>query len=114
MTAHLLTDPRQLIEHPPVAWRAPYDVPDPTFDIGDVPATHTPSELCRRLVRLDREAALRDPLDGLPITGYESGELQALAEELQPGSVAVLVTLLWRCRQARQLPQSHVSSGRAL
>lgn len=99
-------DPTQLIHRAAHSVRAPYDVPDPTFDAVDRAAW-------RQLRRLDREAALRDPVDGIEVTEYESRIVKHLAESSEPHVVAVLVALLWRARQAAPLPAARVHSGRA-
>ena len=53
----------------------------------------------RRAMRLDRLAALAEPLAGLAVTDYEHGRLEYLAED-ETHVVAVLANLLRRCREA--------------
>jgi hypothetical protein len=97
---HDLTDPRAaLIEQAPRAVRAPYDLTDHTFDH----LAGTDGRAWRRVVRLDREAALRDPFDGLAVTERESDLIEWLAQ-WDVATVGTRVALLWRCRQAAPLP----------
>src|SRR4051812_42193081 len=61
------------IEHEPRRVRPPYEVRDDSLD-------HIRSDEAWRLaVHSDREAALREPLAGLPLTGYEYRQLRWLA-----------------------------------
>ena len=82
------------IEREPRRVRPPYDSSDPTFD-----HLRGNPEAWRVAVRLDRVAALRKPLDGLPVSDYEHRHLEWLAGFDVP-TVAVFVALLRRARAA--------------
>ena len=78
--------------------RPPYDVQDPRFDhlrTADVAAW-------RVAVRLDRVAALREPLAGLVVTDLEHGVLEWLAG-WDIGTVAIIVGLVHRARAGEPL-----------
>jgi hypothetical protein len=84
------------IEHEPRCVRPPYEVRDDSLD-------HIRSDKAWRLaVQSDREAALREPLAGLPLTGYECRQLRWLAGH-EIGPVAVIAGLLQRARAAAPL-----------
>jgi hypothetical protein len=88
------TDPP--IEREPRQLHPPYDVRDDRFD--HLHATNT--NAWRAAVRLDRLAALLEPLDRLTVTDYEHRHLEWLAGFDIP-TVAVLAALLRRARAAR-------------
>jgi hypothetical protein len=92
---NLPTDPP--ITSEPRRLRPPYDVPDPAFDHlrGD-------TETWQTAVRLDRLAALREPLDGLTVTDYEVRYLRWLAEVGDTPTMAVIAALLRRARAAER------------
>lgn len=78
--------------------RPPYDSPDPRFDH----LRGTDVEAWRVAVRLDRLAALREPLAGLVVTDLEHRVLEWLAG-WDVGTVAVMVGLLHRSRAGEPL-----------
>lgn len=89
-TTHLpiIREPRRL--------RPPHDLPDHGFDH----LMASDSDARRRALRLDRLAALIEPLAGLEVTDYEHGILEHLAQGGETHVVAVLAGLLWRAREA--------------
>jgi hypothetical protein len=84
------------IHQEPRRVRPPYDVRDDAFDHV------TPSEAWRVAIRVDRLAALLEPLAGLEITDYERQTLDWLAR-WEVGTVAVVAGLLHRARAAAPL-----------
>jgi hypothetical protein len=86
------------IEREPRAVRPPFDVRDETFD--HLRATDT--DAWRLAVRLDRVAALREPLTGLAVSDYEHRAVEWLAGFDVP-TVAVFAALLHRARAAAPL-----------
>lgn len=87
------------IDREPLRVRPPYDTADATFE--HLHATST--DAWRVAVRLDRVAALREPLEGLPVSDYEHRLIEHLAGFDVP-TVAVFVALLHRARAADPLP----------
>lgn len=86
------------IEREPRRVRPPHDVRDDRFEHLHTTDTAT----WRRIVRLDRLAALHEPLAGLPVTDYEHRIVEHLAGSDVP-EVAVIVALLHRARAAHPL-----------
>lgn len=86
------------IEVTPRRVRPPYDSPDPRFEH----LRATDEAAWRVAVRLDRVAALREPLAGMAVTDLEHRMLEWLAG-WDIGTVAVVVGLLHRARAAEPL-----------
>lgn len=86
------------IEREPRRVREPFDVRDDTFDH----LRTTDTDAWRLAVRLDRVAALREPLAGLAVTDYEHRAVECLAG-FDTATVAVFVALLHRARAAAPL-----------
>lgn len=91
------SDSRAPIERAPRRVRPPHDTPDERLDglRGD-------TEVWRRAVRLDRQAALLEPLAELPVSELEHRYVEWLAGCDVP-TVAVVVALLHRARAAAPL-----------
>ena len=87
------------IESEPRRVRPPHDTADPTFEHLHA----TSADAWRVAVRLDRVAALREPLAGVPVSDYEHRLVEWLAAFDVP-TVAVFVALLHRARAAAPLP----------
>lgn len=85
------------IEREPRRVRPPYDQPDDRLD-----ALRGDTEVWRRAVRLDRQAALLEPLVGLPVSDLEHRYVEWLAGMDTP-TVAVFGALLHRARAAGPL-----------
>ena len=92
------------IEREPRRVRPPFDTADPTFEHLHA----TSADAWRIAVRLDRVAALREPLDGLPVSEFEHRMIEWLAGFDVP-TVAVFVALLHRARAAAPLPAGGAS-----
>ena len=100
--------PAAPIPAPAIAYRSPYLVRDPAFD-----GLHDPHLAEQaRLVQLDRESALRDPLMFVPLTDHEHAVLDSFAKTLSVPELAVVIRCLWAARQAPPMPDALVASGR--
>lgn len=86
------------IERSPLRVRPPHDVRDDRFDHLAL----TDPDAWRRVVHLDRLAALAEPLAGLPVTDYEHRHIDWLAA-FDTSTVAVFASLLHRARAAAPL-----------
>lgn len=93
-----MTGGHEPVEAPPRRVRPPYDSPDPRFEH----LRRSDAAAWRVAVRLDRVAALREPLAGMAVTDLEHGVLEWLAG-YDVGTVAVLVGLLHRARASEPL-----------
>ena len=92
----LSNGPAALIVRVPARIRRPHDVPDRGFD-------HLHGEAHTIARRLDKIAALLEPLHGLAMSDYEHTVVEHVAGADIP-ETAVLVALLWRARAAAPLP----------
>jgi hypothetical protein len=86
------------IERPAHAVRPPYDVRDHRLN-----HLQTDTAAWRVAVRLDRVAALLEPLAGLLLSEHEHRVVEHLAGDDVP-TVAVLARLLWAARLAAPIP----------
>jgi hypothetical protein len=91
-------DEHRPITQEPRRVRPPYDVRDDRFDHLHL----TNAEAWRVAVRLDRLAAMLEPLHGLDVSDYEHRTLEWLAG-WETSTVAVLAALLHRARAAAPL-----------